>query len=217
MNRAIRRTSYELRVASCASGSKGKALRYHPAPMTASEPQSLRLGDRSFDSRLILGTGKYTDSETMLAAFEASGTEMITVALRRVDLDQLGKDSLIDQIDQDKYLLLPNTAGCYDADSAIRTARLAREVGGWNWVKLEVIGDPDTLFPDNIALLEATKVLVDEGFIVLPYTNDDPVMCKKLQDLGAAAVMPLGAPIGSGMGSATAPTCGSSSSRPRCR
>ena len=168
--------------------------------MTVSEPQSLQLGDRSFDSRLILGTGKYTDSETMLAAFEASGTEMITVALRRVDLDQLGKDSLIDQIDQDKYLLLPNTAGCYDADSAIRTARLAREVGGWNWIKLEVIGDPDTLFPDNIALLEATEVLVDEGFIVLPYTNDDPVMCKKLQDLGAAAVMPLGAPIGSGMG-----------------
>lgn len=168
--------------------------------MTVSEPESLQLGDRSFDSRLILGTGKYTDSETMLAAFEASGTEMITVALRRVDLDQLGKDSLIDQIDQDKYLLLPNTAGCYDADSAIRTARLAREVGGWNWIKLEVIGDPDTLFPDNIALLEATEVLVDEGFIVLPYTNDDPVMCKKLQDLGAAAVMPLGAPIGSGMG-----------------
>jgi thiazole synthase len=168
--------------------------------MTAPESQSLRLGDRTFDSRLILGTGKYADSETMLAAFEASGTEMITVALRRVNLEELGKGSLIDQIDQDKYLLLPNTAGCYDADSAIRTARLAREVGGWNWVKLEVIGDPDTLFPDNVALLEATQVLVDEGFIVLPYTNDDPVMCKKLQDLGAAAVMPLGAPIGSGMG-----------------
>jgi thiazole synthase len=168
--------------------------------MTAPESQSLRLGDRTFDSRLILGTGKYTDSETMLAAFEASGTEMITVALRRVNLEELGKGSLIDQIDQDKYLLLPNTAGCYDADSAIRTARLAREVGGWNWVKLEVIGDPDTLFPDNVALLEATQVLVNEGFIVLPYTNDDPVMCKKLQDLGAAAVMPLGAPIGSGMG-----------------
>jgi thiazole synthase len=165
---------------------------------TTVEP--LQLGDRTFRSRLILGTGKYSDAATMTAAFEASGTEMITVALRRVDLDRLGNDSLIDQIDQDKYLLLPNTAGCYDADSAIRTARLAREVGGWNWIKLEVIGDPDTLFPDNLALLEATRVLVDEGFIVLPYTNDDPVVCKKLQELGVAAVMPLGAPIGSGMG-----------------
>ena len=160
----------------------------------------LELGDRTFRSRLILGTGKYADSETMVAAFEASGTEMITVALRRVNLDELGKGSLIDHIDPEKYLLLPNTAGCYDADAAIRTARLAREVGGWHWVKLEVIGDPDTLFPDNQALLEATKVLVDEGFVVLPYTNDDPIVCRKLQDLGAAAVMPLGAPIGSGMG-----------------
>jgi thiazole synthase len=171
---------------------------------TTSEGQSrvepLQLGGRSFRSRLILGTGKYTDPDTMTAAFEASGTEMVTVALRRVNLDDLGKGSLIDQIDQDRYLLLPNTAACYDADSAVRTARLAREVGGWNWIKLEVIGDPDTLFPDNEALLEATKVLVDEGFVVLPYTNDDPVVCRKLQDLGAAAVMPLGAPIGSGMG-----------------
>jgi len=160
----------------------------------------LELGDRTFQSGLLLGTGKYPDAETMVAAFEASGTEMVTVALRRVNLDELGKGSLIDHIDPEKYLLLPNTAGCYDADSAIRTARLAREVGGWNWVKLEVIGDPDTLFPDNGALLEATKVLVDEGFTVLPYTNDDPVVCRKLQELGAAAVMPLGAPIGSGMG-----------------
>jgi thiazole synthase len=162
--------------------------------------EPFRLGDRTFHSRLILGTGKYRDPETMSAAFEASGTEMITVALRRVDLDRLGKDSLIDQIDPEKYLLLPNTAGCYDADSAIRTARLAREIGGWNWIKLEVIGDHETLFPDNVALLEATRVLVDEGFVVLPYTNDDPVVCKKLQDLGVAAVMPLGAPIGSGIG-----------------
>ena len=136
----------------------------------------------------------------MTEAFEVSGTEMITVALRRVPLDEIGKGSLIDQIDQDKYLLLPNTAACFDADSAIRTARLARELGGWNWVKLEVIGDRKTLFPDNGELLKATEVLVDEGFVVLAYTNDDPVVCKKLEELGAAAVMPLGAPIGSGMG-----------------
>jgi len=167
-------------------------------PSTRVEP--LTIADRTFTSRLFLGTGKYIDSETMISAFEASGTEVITVALRRVPLDEIGKGSLIDQIDQEKYLLLPNTAACFDADSAIRTARLARELGGWNWVKLEVIGDEKTLFPDNGELLKATKTLVDEGFIVLPYTNDDPVVCKKLEDLGAAAVMPLGAPIGSGMG-----------------
>jgi thiazole synthase len=125
---------------------------------------------------------------------------MVTVALRRVNLDELGKGSLIDQIDQGRYLLLPNTAGCYTAEEAVRTARLARELGGWEWVKLEVIGDPQTLFPDNVALLEATKTLVAEGFVVLPYTNDDPVVCRKLEELGAAAVMPLAAPIGSGMG-----------------
>jgi thiazole synthase len=136
----------------------------------------------------------------MKAAFEASGTEMITVALRRVPLDEIGKGSLIDQIDQQKYLLLPNTAGCYDADSAIRTAHLARELGGWNWIKLEVIGDQQTLFPDNGELLKATEALVKEDFVVLPYTNDDPVVCRKLEELGAAAVMPLAAPIGSGMG-----------------
>lgn len=160
----------------------------------------LELGGRTFHSRLILGTGKYGDAEVMKAAFEASGTEMITVALRRVNLDELGKGSLIDQIDPDRYLLLPNTAACYTADDAIRTARLARELGGWNWVKLEVIGDEKTLFPDNEELLEATKILVDEGFTVLPYTNDDPIVCRKLEELGAAAVMPLGAPIGSGLG-----------------
>jgi len=164
----------------------------------AAEP--LKLADRTFQSRLILGTGKYDSSDTMKAALEASGTEMVTVALRRVNLDDLGKDSLIDQIDPERYLLLPNTAACFTAEEAIRTARLARELGGWNWVKLEVIGDEKTLFPDNGALLEATEVLVDEGFVVLPYTNDDPVVCRKLEALGAAAVMPLGAPIGSGMG-----------------
>jgi len=166
----------------------------------ALEVEPLQLGGRTFRSRLILGTGKYADAETMQAALEASGTEMVTVALRRVNLDELGKGSLIDQIDQERYLLLPNTAGCYTADEAIRTARLARELGGWDWVKLEVIGDPETLFPDNAELLKATETLVSEGFVVLPYTNDDPVVCRKLEQLGAAAVMPLGAPIGSGMG-----------------
>ena len=167
-------------------------------PATRVEP--LRIADRTFESRLILGTGKYSDPNTMLDAFEASGTEMVTVALRRVPLDEIGKGSLIDQIDQEKYLLLPNTAACFTADEAIRTARLARELGGWNWVKLEVIGDKKTLFPDNVELLKATEVLVGEGFTVLPYTNDDPIVCRKLEELGSAAVMPLGAPIGSGMG-----------------
>lgn len=167
-------------------------------PSAATDVEPLVLGDRTFRSRLILGTGKYTDAETMLRAFEVSGTEMITVALRRVDLQEKG--NLIEQIDPDKYLLLPNTAGCYTADDAIRTARLAREAGGWNWIKLEVLGDEKTLFPDTVELLKATKVLVDEGFIVLPYTNDDPITARKLEDLGAAAVMPLAAPIGSGLG-----------------
>src|SRR5262245_15052158 len=165
---------------------------------TAVEP--LVLGGRTFRSRLILGTGKYTDLATMQASLEASGTEMVTVALRRVSFDAAGKADLVEAIDQSRYLLLPNTAGCYTADDAIRTARLGRELGGWSWVKLEVIGDPKTLFPDNIELLRATETLVAEGFTILPYTNDDPVVCKKLEDLGAAAVMPLGAPIGSGMG-----------------
>ena len=171
-----------------------------PAPDTTTAVEPLRIADRTFRSRLILGTGKYSDAETMQAAFKASGTEIITVALRRVPLDEIGKGSLIDQVDQERYLLLPNTAACFTADEAVRTARLARELGGWNWVKLEVIGDKRTLFPDNGELLKATEVLVDEGFVVLPYTNDDPVVCRKLEELGAAAVMPLGAPIGSGMG-----------------
>lgn len=160
----------------------------------------LTIAGRTFRSRLILGTGKFKDFETMAAAHLASGTEMVTVALRRVNLDDRGKGSMLDAIDPDRYLLLPNTAGCYSADEAIRTARLARELGGWNWIKLEVIGDQKTLFPDNIELLKATEVLVKEGFVVLPYTNDDPVNCKKLEEAGAAAVMPLGAPIGSGLG-----------------
>ncbi len=162
--------------------------------------EPLEIAGRSLASRLILGSGKYTDNATMVRSFEAAGAEMVTVALRRVNLADPDNDAFIHHIDRDKYLLLPNTAGCYTADEAVRTARLARELGGWTWVKLEVIGDRKTLFPDNTELLEATKVLVAEGFVVLPYTNDDPVVCKKLEDLGAAAVMPLGAPIGSGMG-----------------
>lgn len=171
-----------------------------PATLTSTEAEPLVVAGRCFRSRLILGTGKYPDHEVMAAALAASGTEMVTVALRRVDLDELGKGSLIDRIDPDKYLLLPNTAGCYTAEEAVRTARLARELGGWDWIKLEVIGDQKTLFPDNVELLRATETLVAEDFTVLPYTNDDPVVCKKLEALGAAAVMPLGAPIGSGMG-----------------
>ncbi|HET7219629.1 MAG TPA: thiazole synthase, partial [Vicinamibacterales bacterium] len=133
-------------------------------------------------------------------AHRASGTEMVTVAVRRVNLTDRSAESLLSYIDQSRVFLLPNTAGCYTADDAIRTARLAREVGLSNWVKLEVIGDERTLFPDNEALLEATRVLVREGFVVLPYTNDDPIACRKLEEAGAAAVMPLGAPIGSGLG-----------------
>jgi thiazole synthase len=167
-----------------------------PAPAVA----PLTIAGRTFGSRLILGTGKYRDAATMTAALEASGTEIVTVALRRVNLDELGKGSLIDRIDPERYLLLPNTAGCYTAEEAVRTARLARELGGWNWVKLEVIGDPKTLFPDTQATLEAAKTLLADGFVVLPYTNDDPIVARKLQELGCPAVMPLAAPIGSGLG-----------------
>jgi thiazole synthase len=167
---------------------------------TTFEVEPLVIAGRTFRSRLFLGTGKYPDFATMAAALEASGTEVVTVALRRVNLDERGQGSLLDFVDPAKYLLLPNTAGCYTADEAVRTARLARELGGWDWVKLEVIGDKKTLFPDNIELLKATETLVAEGFIVLPYTNDDPVVCRRLEEAGAAAVMPLGAPIGSGMG-----------------
>ena len=136
----------------------------------------------------------------MMQAHEASRAEMVTVAVRRVNVSDRSKESVLDYIDTDKYFLLPNTAGCYTADDAIRTARLGREAGLSNWVKLEVIGDEKTLFPDNEALLEATRVLVKEDFVVLPYTNDDPITCRKLEDAGASAIMPLGAPIGSGLG-----------------
>jgi len=163
-------------------------------------PETLKIAGREFRSRLIVGTGKYRSFPEMQRCHEASGADMVTVAVRRVNLTDRSKESLIDYIDRTKIFILPNTAGCYTADDAVRTAMLAREVGLSNWVKLEVIGDEKTLFPDNAGLLEATKILVKEGFIVLPYTNDDVVNARKLIDAGAAAVMPLAAPIGSGMG-----------------
>jgi len=171
-----------------------------PATLERTEIEPLRIADRTFRSRLILGTGKYPDFPTMKAAHEAAGTEMVTVAVRRVDMADRSAGSMMESIDTDRILLLPNTAGCYSADDAVRTARLARELGGWSWIKLEVIGDEKTLFPDNVELLRATETLVAEGFTVLPYTNDDPVTCRRLEEAGAACVMPLGAPIGSGMG-----------------
>jgi thiazole synthase len=158
------------------------------------------IAGRTFASRLIVGTGKYSSHAVMAQAHAASGADMVTVAVRRVNLNDRSGQSLMDFIDRDRMFILPNTAACYTADEAVRTARLGREAGLSNWVKLEVIGDEKTLFPDSVALLEATKTLVKEGFVVLPYTIDDPVLCRKLEDAGAAAVMPLAAPIGSGLG-----------------
>src|SRR5579862_4152380 len=160
----------------------------------------LTIAGREFASRLIVGTGKYRSFQEMQRCHQASGADMVTVAVRRVNLTDRTKESLIDFIDRTKIFILPNTAGCYTADDAVRTAMLAREVGLSNWIKLEVIGDEKTLFPDNAGLLEATRILVKEGFVVLPYTNDDVVNARKLIDAGAAAVMPLAAPIGSGLG-----------------
>jgi thiazole synthase len=162
--------------------------------------EKLVIAGREFESRLIVGTGKYRSHQEMQRCHEASGADMVTVAVRRVNLTDRSKESLIDYIDRSKIFILPNTAACYTADDAVRTAMLAREVGLSNWIKLEVIGDEKTLFPDNAGLLEATRILVKEGFVVLPYTNDDVVNAKKLIDAGAAAVMPLAAPIGSGLG-----------------
>src|SRR6476661_7701247 len=160
----------------------------------------LVIAGRAFKSRLIVGTGKYRSFQEMARAHAASGADMVTVAVRRVNLTDRSKESLLDYIDREKIFILPNTAGCYSADEAIRTARLGREVGLSNWVKLEVIGDQQTLFPDTEQLIEATRVLVKEGFVVLPYTNDDLIAARKLIEAGAAAVMPLAAPIGSGLG-----------------
>src|SRR3974377_557678 len=185
----------------------GLARRFHQAACAREHSihynihmsDSLIIAGRSFRSRLIVGTGKYKSFQETARALEASGGDMVTVAVRRVNLDR-SKESLLDYIDPKKYFLLPNTAGCYTADEAIRAARLGREVGLSDWVKLEVIGDQATLYPDVQATLEATRTLVKEGFTVLPYTSDDVVFAKRLVDAGAAAVMPLGAPIGSGMG-----------------
>ncbi|MBL9112794.1 MAG: thiazole synthase [Myxococcales bacterium] len=158
------------------------------------------IAGRAFQSRLIVGTGKYKDVAETEAAIDASGAEIVTVALRRVDLADKGQGSLMALLSRKPWLLLPNTAGCYTADEAVRTLRLARELGIAEMVKLEVIGDKDTLYPDNEETLKAAKILVDEGFVVLPYCMDDPIVCRKLEDLGCAAVMPLAAPIGSGLG-----------------
>src|SRR2546428_4330259 len=158
------------------------------------------IAGRTFKSRLIVGTGKYPTHAVMAEAHRRSGTDMVTVAVRRIDLKAPKGQSLLDYIDRERIMILPNTAACYNVEDAVRTARLGREAGLSNWVKLEVIGDERTLFPDTAALIEATKILVKEGFVVLPYTNDDLVVARKLIDAGAAAIMPLGAPIGSGMG-----------------
>jgi thiazole synthase len=155
---------------------------------------------RKFRSRLIVGSGKYATFPLMKACHEASGAAMVTVAVRRVNLKDRSKESVLDFIDRERFAILPNTAGCYTAEDAVRAARLGREAGLSEWVKLEVIGDEKTLYPDTAELVEATKILVSEGFVVLPYTSDDVVVAKKLEAAGAAAVMPLGAPIGSGLG-----------------
>ena len=170
-----------------------------PAAETAAREDVFVLGKREFRSRLIVGTGKYATFPLMKEALEASGSEIVTVAVRRVNLTDRTKESLLDWLPEG-MTILPNTAGCYTADDAVRTARLGREVGLSDWVKLEVLGDEQTLFPDNDELLRATRTLVAEGFTVFPYTSDDPIVCRKLEDAGAAAVMPLGAPIGSGLG-----------------
>jgi thiazole synthase len=172
---------------------------YPREPLYNKPMEPLVIAGKAFQSRLIVGTGKYKDGPETQAAIEASGAEMVTVAVRRVNLDR-SKESLLDYIDPQRYFLLPNTAGCYTAEDAIRAARLGREVGLSDWVKIEVIGDQATLYPDVQATLEATRTLVKEGFTVLPYTSDDIVFAKRLIDAGAAAVMPLAAPIGSGLG-----------------
>jgi thiazole synthase len=161
---------------------------------------ALELGGRTFGSRLIIGTGKYDSPEVMADALEASGAEIITVAVRRVDLDASKEESLLHWLDPERVLILPNTAGCYSAEEAIRVARLGRAAGLSDFVKLEVIGDEKTLYPDVVELIAATETLAREGFTVLPYTSDDPVVARRLEEAGAAAVMPLASPIGSGLG-----------------
>jgi len=161
---------------------------------------ALRIKGMEFKSRLWIGTGKYKDFAETVKAVEASGADVVTVSVRRVNITDRKSENLLDYIDPKKYRILPNTAGCYSVDDALRYSRLAREAGVSDMIKLEVIGDERTLFPDTIGLLQATEILAKEGFIVFPYTNDDPIMARRLEDAGAAAVMPLGAPIGSGLG-----------------
>ncbi|MCQ8185096.1 thiazole synthase [Parvularcula maris] len=162
--------------------------------------ENLVVAGRIFRSRLIVGTGKYRDYAENAAAAEAAGAEIVTVAVRRVNIANPNEPMLVDYLSPEKYTFLPNTAGCFTGEDAVRTLRLAREAGDWNLVKLEVLSDPDTLYPDMIETLHALKLLVADGFEVMVYCSDDPVMCRRLEDEGAAAVMPLGAPIGSGLG-----------------
>jgi thiazole synthase len=168
--------------------------------MPARPDRLLTIAGKTFTSRLMIGTGKYRDSLEMNAAFESSGAEIITVALRRIDFDDPKSRSVLEDVDWEKYTILPNTAGCQTADEAIRIARMARAMELSNWVKLEVIPDPKYLLPDPIGTLEAAKVLVDEGFVVLPYIGADPILARRLEEIGTATVMPLGSPIGSGQG-----------------
>jgi len=170
------------------------------APARGEPGSQLSFAGRTFRSRLLVGTGKYKDFEETARACEESGAEIITVAIRRISLERGTGQSLLDHIDPAKYTLLPNTAGCYTVEDAILTARLAREALGTDLVKLEVLGDPQTLFPDNRGLLQAAEILLKEGFVVMPYTTDDPVICRQLEEMGCPVVMPLAAPIGSGLG-----------------
>jgi thiazole synthase len=169
-----------------------------PQPVRSAE--NLVVAGRSFRSRLIVGTGKYRDYAENAAAAEAAGAEIVTVAVRRVNISNPNEPMLVDYLSPEKYTFLPNTAGCFTGEDAVRTLRLAREAGDWNLVKLEVLSDPDTLYPDMVETLEALRMLVADGFDVMVYCSDDPVMCRRLEDEGAAAIMPLGAPIGSGLG-----------------
>ncbi|MFN4274783.1 MAG: sulfur carrier protein ThiS [Ferrovibrio sp.] len=170
------------------------------APLKPAEDDYFEVAGKRFRSRLLVGTGKYKDFEQTRLAIEASGAEIVTVAVRRVNVTDPNQPMLVDYVDPKKYTYLPNTAGCFTADDAVRTLRLAREAGGWKLVKLEVLGDQKTLYPDMEATLEATKLLVKDGFDVMVYCADDPIAAKKLEDLGACAIMPLAAPIGSGLG-----------------
>jgi thiazole synthase len=160
----------------------------------------LVIAGKAFQSRLLIGTAKYPNPQTMLAAIEASGAEIVTVSIRRINVQETANESVIKYLEEKNLFFLPNTAGCYTAKDAVLTAQLARESLNTNWIKLEVIGDDETLFPDTVELLKAAERLLNDGFIVLAYTNDDPITCKKLYNLGCHAVMPLASPIGSGMG-----------------